>query len=131
MVSPRCRATSFLGVLGGHGLLLGVVRSEGDVPKSRGGAGAMPRKGSGQSGQVQSVKAVAAGLDHAGERVADRPQVPDLRVDLVDLRDGAVLQRARGMAASAGVEEFRDLVEGEPEPLRRFDHTQQVTASAG
>src|SRR5204863_406098 len=66
-----------------------------------------------------------AGVDDLGQGGADRGQVGDLRVDLGNLVDGALPQVRGWVPAASGIDEFGDLVQGEPEPLGRFDDVEQ------
>ena len=70
---------------------------------------------------------VAAGVDSSAQRSSDDLQVGDLRLHLGQFRLGTSKQpyvRAPAVAVPACFEEVGDLVEGEPEPLRRLDHLQ-------
>jgi hypothetical protein len=70
---------------------------------------------------------VAAGVDRRAQGAGDHPQVGDLRLDLGQFGRGPRPQAdipAAGVPGPAGVEQFRHLVEGEAEPLRRLDHPQ-------
>ena len=92
-------------------------------PSRVGGADGQERDRAVGAGAVG--EAVAAGVDDLGQRGADRGEVGDLRVDLGDLVDRALPQVRSRVPAAAGVEQVGDLVEGEPEPLRRLDDVEQ------